>query len=289
LKRKTEMGRVEGKVALITGGASGLGSATARVLAEQGARVVITDIDVEAGARVAAGIGHEALFIQQDVASEADWERVISRVIEEYGKLDVLVNNAGILHMASIEDTSLEDWQRVHAVNSDGVFLGCKYAVAAMKGTTKNGSIINISSGAGLRPISLVPAYGASKSVVWSLTRTTALHCAESGYPIRCNSIHNDGTARRGASDEEAGDGRGRGPVHTVPGIGRVCDRYRCGIAGGWWLQHRLITCSVSGNHAVNMTQQQGTGYWCKKQDNLFILEAICKLSQAMVSNVPVK
>jgi NAD(P)-dependent dehydrogenase (short-subunit alcohol dehydrogenase family) len=184
------MGRVEGKVALITGGASGLGSATARVLAEQGARVVITDIDVEAGARVAAGIGHEALFIQQDVASEADWERVISRVIEEYGKLDVLVNNAGILHMASIEDTSLEDWQRVHAVNSDGVFLGCKYAVAAMKGTTKNGSIINISSGAGLRPISLVPAYGASKSVVWSLTRTTALHCAESGYPIRCNSIH---------------------------------------------------------------------------------------------------
>ena len=184
------MGRVDGKVALITGGASGLGSAAARVLAEQGARVVITDIDEAAGAGVAAGIGHDVLFIQQDVASEADWKRVMSRVIEEHGKLDVLVNNAGILHLASIEDTSLEDWQRVHAVNSDGVFLGCKYAVEAMKGTTKNGSIINISSGAGLRPISLVPAYGASKSVVWSLTRTTALHCAESGYPIRCNSIH---------------------------------------------------------------------------------------------------
>jgi 3(or 17)beta-hydroxysteroid dehydrogenase len=184
------MGRVTGKVALITGGASGLGQATAQVLAEQGARVVITDIQEEAGARVAAGIGHDVLFLQHDVASEADWQRVMSRLIGEYGKLDILVNNAGLLHMASIEDTSLEDWHRVHAVNSDGVFLGCKYAVEAMKGTTKGGSIINISSGAGLRPISLVPSYGASKSVVWSLTRTTALHCAESGYPIRCNSIH---------------------------------------------------------------------------------------------------
>ena len=184
------MGRVSGKVALITGGASGLGSATAQVLAEQGARVVITDIDEDAGARGAAGIGHDVLFIKQDVAREEDWQRVMSRITDEYGKLDILVNNAGLLHMASIEDTSLEDWHRIHAVNSDGVFLGCKYGVGTMKGTTKNGSIINISSGAGLRPISLVPAYGASKSVVWSLTRTTALHCAESGYPIRCNSIH---------------------------------------------------------------------------------------------------
>jgi len=184
------MGRVSGKVALITGGASGLGSATAQVLAEQGARVVITDIDEDAGARVAAGIGHGVLFIKQDVAREEDWQRVMSQITDEYGKLDILVNNAGLLHMASIEDTSLEDWRRIHAVNSDGVFLGCKYAVETMKGTTENGSIINISSGAGLRPISLVPAYGASKSVVWNLTRTTALHCAESGYPIRCNSIH---------------------------------------------------------------------------------------------------
>ena len=184
------MERVKGKVALITGGASGLGQATAQVLAEQGASVVITDIQEDAGAKVAAGIGHDVLFLQQDVASEADWQRVMSRIIEKHGKLDILVNNAGLLHMASIEDTSLEDWHRVHAVNSDGVFLGCKYAVEAMKGTTRSGSIINISSGAGLRPISLVPSYGASKSVVWSLTRTTALHCAESGYPIRCNSIH---------------------------------------------------------------------------------------------------
>jgi NAD(P)-dependent dehydrogenase (short-subunit alcohol dehydrogenase family) len=184
------MGRVSGKVALITGGASGLGHASARTLAEQGARVVITDIQQDAGARVAAETGHDVSFLQQDVAREADWQRVMSRVIDEYGQLDILVNNAGLLHMASIEDTSLEDWHRIHAVNSDGVFLGCKYAVETMKGTTKGGSIINISSGAGLRPISLVPAYGASKSVVWSLTRTTALHCAESGYPIRCNSIH---------------------------------------------------------------------------------------------------
>jgi NAD(P)-dependent dehydrogenase (short-subunit alcohol dehydrogenase family) len=184
------MGRVSGKVALITGGASGLGCATARILAEQGAKVVITDIQEDAGTRVAAEIGHDVLFLQQNVANEADWQRVMSRIISEYGRLDILVNNAGLLHMASIEDTSLEDWQRIHAVNSDGVFLGCKYAIETMKGTTKSGSIINISSGAGLRPISLVPAYGASKSVVWSLTRTTALHCAESGYPIRCNSIH---------------------------------------------------------------------------------------------------
>jgi len=184
------MGRVSGKVALITGGASGLGRATAKILADHGARVVITDIQEEAGVRAAAGISPDVLFLRHDVASEADWQRVMSRVIEKYGQLDILVNNAGLLHLASIEDTSLADWQRIHAVNSDGVFLGCKYAVAAMKGTTQAGSIINISSGAGLRPISLVPAYGASKSVVWSLTRTTALHCAEQGYPIRCNSIH---------------------------------------------------------------------------------------------------
>lgn len=184
------MGRVAGKVALITGGASGLGQATGKILAAHGARVVITDIQEGAGARAAAAISHDALFLQQDVTREADWQRVMSRIIEQYGKLDILVNNAGLLHLASIEDTSLEDWHRIHAVNSDGVFLGCKYGVATMKGTTQGGSIINISSGAGLRPISLVPAYGASKSVVWSLTRTTALHCAESGYPIRCNSIH---------------------------------------------------------------------------------------------------
>lgn len=184
------MGRVSGKVALISGGASGLGRAAAQILAEHGARVVITDVQVDAGTRVAVDIGRDVLFLRQDVSKEEDWQRVMSQIIEEYGQLDVLVNNAALLHMASIEDTSLEDWHRIHAVNSDGVFLGCKYAVETMKGTTQAGSIINISSGAGLRPISLVPAYGASKSVVWSLTRTTALHCAESGYPIRCNSIH---------------------------------------------------------------------------------------------------
>ena len=184
------MGRVSGKVALITGGASGLGKATAKILAEEGATVVITDINADAGAGVAAEIGHNVTFLQQNVALEVDWQNVMAWIIDKHHKLDILVNNAGILHMASIEDTTLEDWQRVHAVNSDGVFLGCKYAVETMKGSTENGSIINISSGAGLRPISLVPAYGASKSVVWSLTRTTALHCAESGYPIRCNSIH---------------------------------------------------------------------------------------------------
>jgi NAD(P)-dependent dehydrogenase (short-subunit alcohol dehydrogenase family) len=185
-----EMGRVSGKVALISGGASGLGRAAAQILAEHGARVVITDVQVDAGTRVAVDIGRDVLFLRQDVSKEEDWQRVMSQILEEYGQLDVLVNNAALLHMASIEDTSLEDWRRIHAVNSDGVFLGCKYAVETMKGTTQGGSIINISSGAGLRPISLVPAYGASKSVVWSLTRTTALHCAESGYPIRCNSIH---------------------------------------------------------------------------------------------------
>jgi len=184
------MGRVSGKVALITGGASGLGRACAQVLANEGAQVVITDIEAAAGAGVAVELGPDVHFLPQNVASESDWQRVMSHIIKEFGKLDIVVNNAGILHMASIEDTTLEDWQRVHAVNSDGVFLGCKYAVETMKGTTEDGSIINISSGAGLRPISLVPAYGASKSVVWSLTRTTALHCAESGYPIRCNSIH---------------------------------------------------------------------------------------------------
>jgi len=114
------MGRVAGKVALVTGGASGLGRATALILSEQGAKVVITDVQEDAGTRVAAEIGHDVHFLQQDVSREADWQRVMSQIVEDYGKLDILVNNAGLLHMASIEDTSLEDWNRIHAVNSAG-------------------------------------------------------------------------------------------------------------------------------------------------------------------------
>ncbi len=187
--------RVQNKVAIITGAASGVGKEDAILLAREGAKVVLTDLNEEAGRAVAKEIGAEqALFVKHDIASEDDWIRVIATTREVFGGVDVLVNNAAILAQATIEDTSLELWQKIQRVNSDGYFLGCKHALAAMK-ERPSGSIVNMSSMAGIGGVSSFCAYSASKAAVAGLTRTVAAHCRAQLYKIRCNSIHPDGIA----------------------------------------------------------------------------------------------
>ena len=188
------MGRVSGKVALITGAASGVGKADALLFAREGAQVVLTDLNEEAGLAVAAEIGAEqALFVRHDISSEEDWVSAIAQAKQRFGGLDVLVNNAAILAIATIEDTTLELWQKVQRINSDGYFLGCKHGLAAMRERPSGGSIVNMSSMAGIGGQSSTAAYSASKGAVTALTRSVAAHCRSQLYPIRCNSIHPDG------------------------------------------------------------------------------------------------
>ncbi len=185
------MGRVQGKTAIVTGGALGLGRASALMLAREGARVVVTDVLEGEGAQTRDAIvaaGGEAVFRRQDVASEPDWIATIEAARDQYGGLDILVNNAGVALPASVEGTSLEQWRWLMSINLDGVFLGVKHAVPAMKG--KGGSIINLSSIEGLIGDPNLAAYNASKGGVRLLTKSAALHCARAGYRIRVNSIH---------------------------------------------------------------------------------------------------
>jgi 3(or 17)beta-hydroxysteroid dehydrogenase len=183
-------GRVEGKVALVTGGASGLGAASARMLVREGARVAITDLNEAAGQALAKELGPATRFWRLDVTREEDWAQVVDEVLAAFGRLDVLVNNAGIGIVKDVETLSLDEWRLVHAVNLDGVFLGCKHGIRGMRQSGAKGSIINMSSVAGLVASSTFPAYCSSKSGVRLLTKSVALHCAQKGYGIRCNSVH---------------------------------------------------------------------------------------------------
>lgn len=188
------MDRVKGKVALITGGASGLGRQAARRLAEEGARVVVTDLNEVGGAAVAEELGDSGLFVAHDVTKETDWVRVVQASLDKFGRLDVLVNSAGVGNMNSVEDCSLEEWKHVMSVNGDGVFLGCKHGIGAIKRTSTEpgagGSIVNISSVSGLIGGHNLAAYNASKGAVRLLTKSVALHCSRQRYNIRCNSVH---------------------------------------------------------------------------------------------------
>ncbi len=187
------MNRVKDKVCIVTGAASGMGRADAKMLAAEGAKVVLTDLNEKDGQAAAAEIGENALFIKHNVSSEADWENVVATTVSHFGGLDVLVNNAGMMTMGSVVDCTLEDYRKVNAVNSEGVFLGCKYAIPAMEATGRGGSIINMSSVAALHGMSFIAAYSASKGAVAALTKSVALHCREKRNGIRCNSIHPDG------------------------------------------------------------------------------------------------
>jgi len=187
--------RLKDKVALVTGAARGIGEAIARAFVAEGAIVWLTDLDGETGRDAAARLGPAARFARLDVREEAAWQQVTSRLLAAEGRLDVLVNNAGITGFESgmaphdPEHAGLEDWRAVHRTNLDGVFLGCKYAIRAMR-PRGTGSIINMSSRSGIVGIPGAAAYAASKAAVRNHTKTVALYCAEQGLAIRCNSIH---------------------------------------------------------------------------------------------------
>jgi 3(or 17)beta-hydroxysteroid dehydrogenase len=174
---------------LISGGASGLGAATARMLVAAGDNVVVTDRNAEAGNALAGELGNKAVFLAHDVTSEDEWQSAIAKTVDRFGKLDGLVNSAGVGRSGSVEDCTLDEWRLTNAVNATGTFLGCKHGVLAMK-QSGGGSIVNISSVLGLRGLGGAAAYCASKGSVRLLTKSVALHCAAKGYEIRCNSVH---------------------------------------------------------------------------------------------------
>ena len=182
-------GRVQGKIALVTGGGSGLGAADCLALAREGATVIVTDVAFDAAQRVAARIGNGAVAIALDVSSEAAWQAVIADVDQRFGRLDILVNNAGIVQMADCEDVTLEQFRRVNAIMNEGVFLGCKYALPLLK-RAENASIINMSSTGALLGYPIFFSYSAAKGAVRSMTKSIAVMCQDKGYRIRCNSVH---------------------------------------------------------------------------------------------------
>ncbi|NQV59661.1 MAG: glucose 1-dehydrogenase [Alphaproteobacteria bacterium] len=194
------MGRVEGKIAIVTGGGTGIGRAAATRLAEEGAIVTIAEFNAESGQAVVAELGGEATFVQHDVREEASWQSLMDAVADRHGRLDILVNNAGILATGNsqvLADTDMAQWRAVQTVNVEGVFLGCKYGVAAMtadggreKGGAGGGAIVNMSSIAGLVGTPHLIAYGASKGAVRQMTKSVAIDCARKGLGIRCNSVH---------------------------------------------------------------------------------------------------
>ncbi|HDZ14242.1 hypothetical protein LCGC14_1457360 [marine sediment metagenome] len=187
------MDRVKNKVAIITGGASGLGKSSAMLLAREGAKIVVTDLDEENGNEVVQQImndGGEAIFIKQDVSKEDQWEKVIEKTFKTFGKLHILANAAGIGVGGNVEEVTLADWKKLLSINLDGSFLGTQYGIKAMRKTGEGGSIINFSSIEGLIGDPNLPAYNASKGGVTLFTKSAALHCAKEGYGIRVNSIH---------------------------------------------------------------------------------------------------
>ena len=181
------MGRVEGIVVVVTGAASGLGFADAQQLVAEGAHVVLTDIDAERGQACADSL--DAAFLQQDVADEASWDRLMSFVEDRFGRLDGMVNNAGIAPIADIETTTTDVWRKTLAIHLDGTFWGCQSAIKLMK-KGSGGSIVNMSSTAALVGIPAYLAYSAAKGGIRSMTKAVAIHCRQQKLGIRCNSVH---------------------------------------------------------------------------------------------------
>ncbi len=187
-------GRLAGKKALVTGAAQGIGAATAAMLAREGAQVLVTDLNSAGAEAQAAAINAElgagtAAACAHNVTSEDDWQAAVAMARDFMGGLSVLVNNAGIVLTGSVEDFELDEWHRGMEVNVDSVFLGCKLALPLMQENTP-GSIVNLSSIAGLIASANFANYNASKAAVWNLSRSIALHCARKGWDIRCNSVH---------------------------------------------------------------------------------------------------
>lgn len=228
------MSRLEGKVAIITGGALGIGEADSVLFAREGARVVIADINREAGERLAQTIreeGGEATFFQIDVSQENDWKKLFASALDTYGKVNILVNNAGVSLGKDIEETTLDEWNWLMGINSTGVFLGTKHAIANMKDNGENCSIVNRSSIDGQVGEAGLAAYCASKGSVTLLTKSAALCCGEKGYRIRVNSVH-PGYVHTSLTEKEAADsGLSKeayfekvGRMHPIGYIGKPMD-----------------------------------------------------------------
>ena len=183
------MSRLENRVVLVSGGASGIGAATARLVVREGGKAAIADRDEEKGRALAQELGPSALFVPLDVTQEPAWQKAVAVTVDTFGGLHGLVNAAGIGAPSDIESCTLAEYRRINDVNALGTFLGCKAAVAAMR-QSGGGSIVNISSVLGLRGASYAMAYCASKGAVRLLTKHVALHCAQMKYGIRCNSVH---------------------------------------------------------------------------------------------------
>lgn len=183
------MKRLLGRTCLVSGAASGLGYAFAEIFLREGAAVIIADVNEEAGQAAASRLGGRSSFQRLDVTVEAQWESAIAQSLRQHGRLDVVVNNAGILAMGDIEEVSLEQWRRIHAVHVEGTMLGCKHAIRGMKTSARGGAIINIASISALQGYPALPAYSSAKGAILSLTRSVAIHCREKGYAIRCNSL----------------------------------------------------------------------------------------------------
>lgn len=179
-------GRVEGKVALVTGGAMGLGRADCEKLAEEGAKVVLTDIAVDEARAVADAIGNGAMAFEHDVRDEARWREIYAEIEKAHGGLDILVNNAGNVIFETIEECSLEHFRLHLAIHVEGTFLGCKYGIPLMK-NRGGASIINMASTASLMGYGNIAAYSAAKGAIRSLTKSVAMYCQDEGYGIRCN------------------------------------------------------------------------------------------------------
>ncbi|MFC3418699.1 glucose 1-dehydrogenase [Salinicoccus hispanicus] len=193
------MARLEGKVAVITGGAGGMGKVHAKLFVDEGAKVVIADLGASDGKKTADELGDQAVFIELDVTDESNWTKLIEETENKFGPINILVNNAGIVVSKSIEDTSLEDFRKTSMINQDGVFLGMKHVLSSMK-KADNGSIVNISSISGMVGSANTSAYIASKFAVRGLTKAAAVEFAPHG--IRVNSVH-PGTIRTPMTEQE--------------------------------------------------------------------------------------
>ncbi|MCC7258495.1 MAG: glucose 1-dehydrogenase [Gammaproteobacteria bacterium] len=212
---------VRGKVALVTGAAKGIGAACATLLAEQGAAVLVADVDAVAGREVAgriAAAGGRAEFLSLDVTREADWVRAIDTALARFGGLDVLVNNAGIAIVRTLLETTLDEWRRVHAVNVEGVFLGTKHAVEVMRPggrCGRGGSIVNLSSVGGMIGAEGLSAYCSTKGAVRLFTKSVAIECGRARWGIRVNSVH-PGNTDTPMFRQELEDMRAKGAVASV-------------------------------------------------------------------------
>jgi len=260
------MSELSGQVAIVTGGASGIGAATVALLAEAGATVVTADI--QPAAEQAPG-----RFVEHDVSSEESWTALLADVLKSDGRLDILVNNAGIVGgFSNIETTTVEQWRKVEQVNSEGVFLGCKYALDGMKRTgpgkpESKGSIVNISSVAALLGSGGPTAYSASKGAVRLLSKSVALYCAEQKLGIRCNSVHPGGvdTPIFNPLWQAMGHEQGKALVGSHHPIGRMAEPNELGELILWLASDRsaFVTGAefvADGGYTTGLRRRTGFG-----------------------------